>query len=80
MYCAHKEGDTHATPHLRVIQVPPEHGNVLEVSCKLPGYLATGVAGKLTVIFTPKANEDIETGVEMLADTGPFSIPVRSGG
>ncbi len=41
----------------RVLQIPPEHGNVLEVNCRLPGYLATGVSGDLTVTFTPKANE-----------------------
>ena len=60
-----------------MVQVPPEHGNVLEVSYKLPGYLATGVAGELLVTFTPKANEDIETAIQMLADTGPFTIPIR---
>ncbi|KAF5843498.1 hypothetical protein DUNSADRAFT_14414, partial [Dunaliella salina] len=27
--------------------------------------------------FTPKANEDISTHVDMLAETGPFQIPVR---
>ena len=64
-------------PPPRVVQVPPEHGNVLEVSYKLPGYLATGVAGELLVTFTPKANEDIETAIQMLADTGPFTIPIR---
>ncbi|GAX76218.1 hypothetical protein CEUSTIGMA_g3662.t1 [Chlamydomonas eustigma] len=61
----------------KVVQIPPEHGNVLDVSYKLPGYLATGVSADLTVKFTPKANEDIETHIEMLADTGPFFIPVR---
>lgn len=58
------------------LQVPPEHCNVLEVSYKLPGYLATGVSGELTLTFAPKANEDIETALEMLADTGPFMVPV----
>lgn len=60
-----------------ILQVPPEHGNVLEVSCKLPGYLATGVSSDLVVTFTPKANDDIDTAIEMLADTGPFFIPIR---
>ena len=41
----------------RVVQIPPEHCNVLEVSYKLPGYLATGVSGELTLTFTPKSNE-----------------------
>lgn len=37
-----------------VVQVPPEYGNVLEVSYALPGYLATGVSANITVTFTPK--------------------------
>ncbi|KAL6756552.1 hypothetical protein V8C86DRAFT_68936 [Haematococcus lacustris] len=61
----------------RVVEVPPEYGNVLEVSYDLPGYLATGVSGHLTITFTPKANEDISTHVSMLAETGPFQIPIR---
>lgn len=111
------------------VQVPPEYGNVLEVSYDLPGYLATGVSGYITVTFTPKvrsqqrrilcwaaherltasclamlclgtlprmlawcrgehratspaahsqANEDIETHVAMLAETGPFEVCVQS--
>ncbi len=97
--------------------MPPEYGNVLEVSYQLPGHLATGVSGEVTLTFTPKvrlacslaqwhsrpaaaarlprtpgapglttcalrasgrqSNEDIETSVAMLAETGPFEIPVR---
>ena len=63
--------------YCRVVQIPPEHGNVLEVNYKLPGYIATGVSGELTVTFTPKSNEDIDTAIEMLADTGPFFIPIK---
>jgi hypothetical protein len=57
--------------------VPPEYGDVIEVTYNLPGYIATGVSGELTVTFTPKCNEDIETRIEMLADTGPFFIPIK---
>lgn len=61
----------------KVVQVPPEYGDVLQVTYDLPGYIATGVSGEITITFTPKQNEDIETQIEMLADTGPFSIPIR---
>ena len=50
---------------------------MLEVSYKLPGYLATGVSGELTITFTPQANEDIDTAIEMLADTGTFFVPIK---
>lgn len=59
------------------MQVPPEYGDVIEVTYDLPGYIATGVSGELNVTFTPKRNEDIDTRIEMLADTGPFSIPIK---
>lgn len=49
----------------RVLDVPVEYGNVLEVGYNLPGYLAAGVSGEVTLTFTPKANEDIETQVRM---------------
>eukprot|EP00798_Chlamydomonas_sp_ICE-L_P001975 gene1975-33392_t len=68
-----------STPEVVVFkdfEIPAEHGNVLEVNYKLPGYLATGVSGELLLTFTPKVNEDIDTRVEMLADTGPFNIQV----
>ena len=38
----------------RVVDIPAEYGNVLQVAYKLPGYLATGVAGELVITFTPK--------------------------
>lgn len=50
---------------------------MIEVTYDLPGYIATGVSGELTVSFTPKQNEDIESKIELLADTGPFFIPIR---
>lgn len=43
-----------------------EYGNVLEAGYTLPGYLAAGVSGQVTLTFTPKANEDIETQVRVL--------------
>ncbi|MEW5303719.1 MAG: hypothetical protein WDW36_006383 [Sanguina aurantia] len=61
----------------RVLDVPVEYGNVLEVGYTLPGYLAAGVSGEVTLTFTPKANEDIETQVNLLGESGPFVIPVR---
>jgi hypothetical protein len=37
------------------------------------------VSADIDVTFTPKTNEDIDTAIEMLSDTGPFFIPIRYG-
>ncbi len=43
---------------------------MLDFSYKLPGYLAPGVSGEVLISFTPKAPVDIDTQLELLADTG----------
>lgn len=44
---------------------------------RLPGYLAPGVSSEVVVTFTPKANADLATSLQLLSDTGPFQLPVR---
>lgn len=61
----------------RVVGLPVEYGDVLDVSYALPGYLAPGVSSELTLTFTPKANADISTSLQLLADSGPFELPLR---
>lgn len=55
---------------LRVLGIPVEYLDVLDFSYKLPGYLAPGVSGEVLISFTPKAPVDIDTQLELLADTG----------
>lgn len=59
----------------RVLDVPVEYGNVLEVGYTLPGYLAAGVSGEVTLTFTPKANEDIETQVRGTGASVAVAMP-----
>ncbi|GIL93003.1 hypothetical protein Vretifemale_20446 [Volvox reticuliferus] len=61
----------------RVLGIPVEYCDVLDFSYKLPGYLAPGVSGEVAVSFTPKAPVDIDTCLQLLADTGPFQVPIR---
>ncbi|GLI70333.1 hypothetical protein VaNZ11_015289 [Volvox africanus] len=61
----------------RVLGIPVEYCDVLDFSYKLPGYLAPGVSGEVAVSFTPKAAVDIDTCLQLLADTGSFEVPIR---
>jgi hypothetical protein len=42
-----------------------------------PGAISAGISCGLHLIFTPLVNEDITASIPFLAETGPFSIPVR---
>ncbi|XP_075135720.1 cilia- and flagella-associated protein 74 [Leptodactylus fuscus] len=42
-----------------------------------PGQMSAGMSCEMIVIFRPMINEDLEGEVMMLAQTGPFSVPVR---
>ncbi|EFJ53186.1 hypothetical protein VOLCADRAFT_86216 [Volvox carteri f. nagariensis] len=61
----------------RVLGIPVEYCDVLDFSYKLPGYLAPGVSGEVAVSFTPKTPVDVDTCLQLLADTGPFDVPIR---
>ncbi|KAG9482273.1 hypothetical protein GDO78_011130 [Eleutherodactylus coqui] len=42
-----------------------------------PGQMSAGMSCEMVVIFKPMLNEDLEGEVMMLAQTGPFSLPVK---
>ncbi|XP_044137811.1 cilia- and flagella-associated protein 74 [Bufo gargarizans] len=42
-----------------------------------PGQMSAGMSCEMIVIFKPMINEDLDGEVMMLAQTGPFSVPVK---
>ncbi|XP_056399641.1 cilia- and flagella-associated protein 74 [Hyla sarda] len=42
-----------------------------------PGQMSAGMSCEMVVTFKPMINEDLEGEVMMLAQTGPFSVPVK---
>ncbi|KAG8434383.1 hypothetical protein GDO86_012671 [Hymenochirus boettgeri] len=42
-----------------------------------PGQMSPGMSCEMSVIFKPMINEDLEGEVMLLANTGPFSIPIK---
>ena len=42
-----------------------------------PGAISAGISCALHVTFTPLVNDDITASIPFLAETGPFSVPIR---
>lgn len=42
-----------------------------------PGRMSAGTTNTLTITFRPKINQDIITQLPMMAETGPFSVPLE---
>ena len=61
----------------KVLDIPKECRDILEVVYKPMSTMSAGMTATLTVVFTPKENIDIQTQINLLAKTGPFSIPIR---
>ena len=43
-----------------------------------PGRMSAGVSANLSIVFTPKTNEDIDSEIPFLTSTGPMSIPLKA--
>lgn len=41
------------------------------------GVLSSGLSTEMTVVFTPRVNEDFELKIALFAQTGPFEIPLQ---
>jgi len=48
-----------------------------EIKYEPVGRMSAGSTATMTIIFRPKLNEDIETVIPFLAETGPFAVPIR---
>jgi hypothetical protein len=61
---------------LKMLALPDEFTDYFDIIFKPPGRMSAGTTNTLTVIFKPKLNMDIITELPLLAETGPFSIPL----
>ncbi|KAK9824707.1 hypothetical protein WJX72_012557 [[Myrmecia] bisecta] len=61
----------------KVLPLPDEVCTYFDIMYKLPGYISAGLTCEMTIVFTPKVNQDIQTCIPLLAETGPLSIPLR---
>eukprot|EP00736_Rhodelphis_marinus_P006839 Rmarinus@m.22284 len=61
----------------KILEFPDEYKDYFELDYTLPGRLSAGMTCEVTVIFEALRNEDIVTVLPCLAQTGPFSVPLR---
>ena len=60
----------------RVQGFPEEHTHLFSVQHEPPGPLSPGMTCDLWVTFSPQDNEDRHTELQLLASTGPVTVPV----
>lgn len=60
----------------KVLPAPPLFRDVLEVVYTPQSMMSAGMSCMLTIVFSPKKNEDIDTEITLQAQTGMIIIPV----
>ncbi|CDJ27701.1 uncharacterized protein EMH_0010460 [Eimeria mitis] len=60
----------------RVLPLPEEVEGIISVTFEAPGRMSAGRSTRITVTFTPKREEDLNTEILLLSPTGPQSLPV----
>ncbi|CAK9111468.1 Cilia- and flagella-associated protein 74 [Durusdinium trenchii] len=60
----------------KVLDLPDDVRNFFTITYDKPGRMSAGVSCKLRIDFDPKVDADIFVDLPLLANTGPFSIPI----
>jgi hypothetical protein len=60
----------------KVLPAPPLFRDVLEIVYTPQSMMSAGMSCTLTIVFSPKKNEDIDTEITLQAQTGVIVIPV----
>ncbi|XP_043918878.1 cilia- and flagella-associated protein 74 isoform X1 [Protopterus annectens] len=61
----------------RLVGVSQHLKDFITVHFDPPGQMSAGMSCEMTVVFKPMINEDLEGEVSLLAQTGPFSVPLK---
>ncbi|EDV24224.1 uncharacterized protein TRIADDRAFT_57490 [Trichoplax adhaerens] len=62
---------------VKFLDVSKQLKDFIEIKFNPPGYMSAGLTCKMMVIFTPKINENLEGELKFLAQTGPFTVPLK---
>ena len=57
--------------------LPEEWRNFFTIRFKQAGRMSAGMTCSIKVTFSPKLNQDINTGIAFIANTGRFTVPLR---
>ncbi|DBA68488.1 TPA: Cilia- and flagella-associated protein 74 [Trebouxia sp. C0005] len=60
----------------KVLDLPADICDTVELQYRPPGHISAGLTCQITIMFTPKVNEDIQSSIPLLSETGPIGIPV----
>ena len=60
--------------HFKILALDERYADFFTVEFVPVGRMVAGATAKVVVVFRPKINEDIDTVVPFLAETGPFSV------
>ncbi|KAK3273031.1 hypothetical protein CYMTET_18711, partial [Cymbomonas tetramitiformis] len=63
--------------YFKVLDLDDSVKDFFTIEYIFPGRMSAGTTCSLTITFEPKVNEDIETVVPLLAQTGPIMLPLR---
>lgn len=61
-----------------MLAVEDEYKDFFDVAFTFPGPMSAGMTCTLTVTFDPRLNQDIDTHIPCVAETGPFVIPLKA--
>ena len=61
----------------QVLSVEDAYKDFFDIAYTFPGAMSAGMSCTLTVTFDPRLNDDIDTSIPCLGETGPFSIPLK---
>jgi hypothetical protein len=62
--------------HFKVLSLPDEIMDFFTITFTKPGRMSAGMTCSILIEFEPKINVDIHSALPLLAQTGPFSIPL----
>ena len=62
--------------HFKLLSLADEIKDFFELTYTKPGRMSAGMTCSIVVTFEPKINQDIISTIPMLAQTGPFEIPL----
>jgi hypothetical protein len=62
--------------HFKLLSLPDEIKDFFELTFVKPGRMSAGMTCSIIIEFEPKINKDIFSSIPLLAQTGPFEIPL----
>eukprot|EP01065_Artemidia_motanka_P001883 TRINITY_DN10874_c0_g1_i1.p1 TRINITY_DN10874_c0_g1~~TRINITY_DN10874_c0_g1_i1.p1 ORF type:complete len:1370 (+),score=474.79 TRINITY_DN10874_c0_g1_i1:88-4197(+) len=62
----------------KLLELAPQIADFFEITYTRPGRMSAGMYCEITVRFSPKLNEDVDTVIPFMAETGEFSVPLRA--